>query len=163
MPELPGAEARGPRTVGPVLVRFRRAAKGRACAWEAVRPPRTRVPGSTMAAGADVPHDLATFVVEQALGIEHGFWGCVAQGATFRSLGRKRTPQGTEVVRRRRGELDAAERRVNEAYGAWKRGEPTPAADALDEALRRWRALGEDDVLELTWSAPVPRRRGSRP
>src|SRR5690606_41112188 len=68
--------------------------RGRGCGWTALRPPRTVVPGPTMAAGGDLPHDLYTFVIEYALGIEHGFWGAVAAGATFRSLGRKRTPQG---------------------------------------------------------------------
>ena len=62
-----------------------------------------------MAAGADLPHDLATFVIEQALGIERGFWGCVAAGATFRSLGRRRTAPGVEVIRRHRAQLDDAE------------------------------------------------------
>jgi hypothetical protein len=58
-----------------------------------------------MAAGGDLPHDLVTFVIEDALAIEHGFWGCVAAGATFRTLGRRRTPQGREVSGRpvRRG------------------------------------------------------------
>ena len=31
-----------------------------------------------MAAGGDLPHDLYTFVIEDALDIEHGFWGCLA-------------------------------------------------------------------------------------
>ena len=75
-------------------VTFRKGKQGRTCGWVALRPPRTTVPGTTMAAGGDVPHDLATFVIEQALGIEHGFWGCVAAGATFRTLGRRRTPRG---------------------------------------------------------------------
>jgi hypothetical protein len=30
-----------------------------------------------------VPHDLAHYVVERALGLMHGFWGCVASGAVF--------------------------------------------------------------------------------
>ncbi|HEX4903125.1 MAG TPA: hypothetical protein VFV42_09975, partial [Acidimicrobiales bacterium] len=61
-------------------VTFRKGKGGRTCSWEALRPPRTRVPGTTMAAGGGVPHDLATFVIEDALGIEHGFWDCVADG-----------------------------------------------------------------------------------
>ncbi|HET7274279.1 MAG TPA: hypothetical protein VFI91_03830 [Longimicrobiaceae bacterium] len=46
-----------------------------------------------------IPHDLAHFVVEQALGIRQGFWGSVADGAVFGSLthisGRRR-PQATQ-------------------------------------------------------------------
>ena len=33
-----------------------------------------------------IPHDLAHFVVERALGLRHGFWGSVAAGAVFGSL-----------------------------------------------------------------------------
>src|SRR6476661_8017353 len=97
-------------------VRFRKSDDGRTCAWVALRPPRHRVLGPTMAAGGDVPHDLATFVIEDALRIEHGFWGCVADGATFRTIGRKRTPQGRAVIRRHVNDLDEAERRINEIY-----------------------------------------------
>lgn len=136
-------------------VRFTKTAKGRGCAWEALRPPRSRVPGPTMAAGGDLPHDLATFVIEQALGLEHGFWGCVAEGATFRSLNRKRTPQGKAVIDRHRAELDRAEALANEIHFGWRRGEPTPVSAELDEMLERWRALPEGESIVLTWS---PRR-----
>jgi hypothetical protein len=114
-----------------------------------------------MAAGGDLPHDLATFAIEQALGIEHGFWGCVAAGATFRSLGRKRTPQGKAVIGRHLEELDAAEQRVNEVYAAWRRGEPTAAGAELDAMLERWRQVGEGDELVLEWTVP-PRSRSRR-
>jgi hypothetical protein len=105
-----------------------------------------------MAAGRDVPHDLATFVIEEALGIEHGFWGCVADGATFRSLRRTRTQPGREVIRRHVDELDDAERRVNEVYFAWREGRPTPADGALDAARAEWRALPEHGELVRVWS-----------
>lgn len=130
-------------------------AKGRACGWTALRPPRTVVPGPTMAAGGDVPHDLATFVIEAALGIERGFWGCVAEGATFRSLGRKRTPQGRAVIASHKADLDDAERRVNDVYFAWRRGEATPVDQELEEARRAWKRLTEGEELVLEW----PRRR----
>ena len=96
----------------------------RTCGWTALRPPRTQVPGSTMASGADLPHDLATFVIEQALRIDHGFWGCVAEDVTFRSLDRKRTPQGKAVIARHQRELDEAERRVNSAVLRVAEGPP---------------------------------------
>jgi hypothetical protein len=111
-----------------------------------------------MAAGADVPHDLATFVVEDALAIEHGFWGCVALGATFRSLGRRRTEPGRAIIQAHLADLDDAERRVNEAFFAWRRGEPTPAAAALDRALAAWRALPEGGELVRRWEQPRQRR-----
>lgn len=121
-----------------------------------------------MAAGGDLPHDLHTFVIEAALGIEHGFWGCVAAGATFRTLGRKRTPQGRAVILRHVADLDAAEARVNEVYGAWRAGRPTSVAGDLDAMLQRWRALADGEELTLTWpgvadrSAPSALRSASR-
>lgn len=132
-----------------MTVTFRRA--GRGCAWTALRPPRTIVPGPTMAAGGDLPHDLYTFVIEDALGIEHGFWGCVAAGATFKTLGRKRTPQGTAIIRRHVDDLEAAEQQVNEIYFAWRAGRATPLDAALDEMLDRWRNLGDEELV-LEWA-----------
>lgn len=104
-----------------------------------------------MAAGGDLPHDLYTFVIEDALAIEHGFWGCVAAGATFKTLGRKRTPQGQAVIQRHLADLDAAERQVNEIYFAWRAGDPTPLDDALDNMLDRWTNLGDGDELTVAW------------
>ena len=130
----------------PMLVTFTK--RGRTCAWQALRPPRTRVPGSTMAAGADLPHDLATFVIERELGLAHGFWGCVAQGAVFRSLPRKRTPQGSAVIARHRADLDAAELRVNAAYRAWRAGRRIAP---LETMLRRWRDLPDGGTLVVEW------------
>lgn len=142
-------------------VRFRKGNNGRTCAWEATLPKRQKVPGPTMAAGPDLPHDLSTFVIEEALGFEHGFWGCVAEGARFRSLGRRRTPQGKEVVARHAAELDEAERRVNEVYFAWRRGEATEVDDAIEAMLARWRALDPDGgELVLEW--PGARASGGR-
>ncbi len=135
--------------------------RGRGCGWTALRPPRTVVPGPTMAAGGDLPHDLSTFVIEDALDIERGFWGCVAVGATFKTLGRKQTPQGRAVIARHRDELDAAERRVNEIYFAWRAGEPTALDDELDTMLDRWRALPDGGDLDVEWPTERPHRRAS--
>ena len=33
-----------------------------------------------------LPHDIAHYVVEKALGLDHGFWGRVAAGAVFPSM-----------------------------------------------------------------------------
>jgi hypothetical protein len=136
-------------------VRFQKGKGGRTCSWEALRPKRVRVPGPTMAAGGDIPHDLATFVIEDALGIRHGFWGCVADGATFRTLGRKRTDPGKAVIRRHLTDLDEAEARVNEVYFTWRAGGATPADDALNEMLTRWRNLGEHEELVVVWRDPA--------
>jgi hypothetical protein len=140
-----------------MTVTFRR--RGRGCSWTALRPPRTIVPGPTMAAGGDLPHDLYTFVIEDALGLEHGFWGCVAAGATFKTLGRKRTPQGKAVIERHLPDLDAAEARVNEIYFAWRAGRRTPLDGALDAMLARWRELPDGGEIVVAW--PSTRRGGA--
>ena len=115
-----------------------------------------------MAAGADLPHDLSTFVIERELRLEHGFWGCVADGATFRSLGRRRTPQGRTVIQRNLVDLDRAEEQVNAIFFAWRAGGPTVADQALDSMLEQWRALGDGDELVLEWPRPARRRAGQR-
>lgn len=114
-----------------------------------------------MAAGGDLPHDLYTFVIEDALDIANGFWGCVAAGATFKTLGRKRTPQGKAVIVRHLDELDAAEAQVNEVYFAWRAGTTTPLDDELNRMLDRWRALPDGGELTLEWpiERPAHRRR----
>lgn len=136
--------------------------RGRVCGWTALRPPRSVVPGPTMAAGGDLPHDLHTFVIEDALDIEHGFWGCVAHGATFRSVGRKRTPRGKAVISRYLDELDAAETRVNEIYFAWRAGAATELDDELDTMLHRWRSVPDGGDLVLTWTLTRTARRRSQ-
>jgi hypothetical protein len=133
--------------------------RGRGCGWTASRPPRSIVPGPTMAAGGDLPHDLYTLVIEDALDIEHGFWGCVAAGATFKTLGRKRTPQGKAVIARHLDDLDAAEAQVNEIYFAWRSGKSTALDRELDAMLHRWRALPDGGDLAVEWSIERPRRR----
>ena len=66
----------------PVQVTFvKPSEKHRLCAWTAIRGRRTVVPGTVMAAGAGLPHDLAQYVVEATFGVATGFWGLVARGA----------------------------------------------------------------------------------
>lgn len=115
-----------------------------------------------MAAGGDLPHDLYTFVIEDALGIAHGFWGCVAAGATFKTLGRKRTPQGKAIITRHREDLVAAETQVNQIYFAWRAGTLTPLDDQLNAMLDRWRQLPDGHELELTWPSRPKTSRTSR-
>jgi hypothetical protein len=127
---------------------------GRLCGWRATPPHRRRFQGTTMASGRDLPHDLAQFVVEDALGLEHGFWGLLAKGATFKSVpGRRRTQPGQEIVRAHREDLDDVERVVNAHVTAWRTGAVTPAAPALESMLARWRALRGGEELRLVWPA----------
>ncbi|HEX4903504.1 MAG TPA: hypothetical protein VFV42_11880 [Acidimicrobiales bacterium] len=116
-----------------------------------------------MAAGGDLPHDLSTFVIEEALGHEHGFWGCVAAGATFKTLGRKRAPQGKAVITRHLEELDAAEARVNGIYFAWRSGVAIEPRDELDAMLARCPAVPDGGDLVVEWPLDRPRRRGGGP
>jgi hypothetical protein len=142
-------------------ITFTKLRDGRACRWSAVRPPRSEVPGPTMAVGRDLPHDLATFVIEDALALEYGFWGCVAAGARFRTLGRRRTPPGTAVIAAHREELDAAEAEVNRVYFDWREGRPTAVDAALDSTLAEWRALPDGGELRRRWvGVGEPRRNG---
>lgn len=62
---------------------FARSDDGRLCSWRAEPPKRRAFQGSTMASragGMDLPHDLAQFVVEASLGLEHGAVGAVTIG-----------------------------------------------------------------------------------
>ncbi|MGH7492114.1 MAG: hypothetical protein ACREOO_06925 [bacterium] len=115
---------------------------GRLCTWVAAPAKRKRIQGTTMASGRDLPHDLAQFVVESTLGMQHGFWGLLANGATFKSVpGRRRTQPGRQLIRAYREELDAAEHVVNAHVAAWRMGAPTPSAPALNAMYARWQAL----------------------
>ena len=139
-----------------MTVTFRRV--GHTCSWEALRPPRSVVVGPSMAAGGDLPHDLYTFVIEDALDLEFGFWGCVAAGATFKTFARRPTPQGKAVIARHVRDLEAAEVRVNAVYFAWRAGDATELDRQLDEMLARWRAVPQGGELELHWSTARARR-----
>ena len=133
-------------------VAFYKVDDGRLCAWFATPPKRRRFQGTTMASGRDVPHDLAQFVVEATLAIQHGFWGLLAKGATFKSVpGRRRTQPGRQLVRAHRDELDAAEHLVNAHVTAWRLGSSTPAGPALEAMLARWQALPVGEELRLDW------------
>ncbi|WP_405803968.1 hypothetical protein OG729_02440 [Streptomyces sp. NBC_00210] len=120
--------------------------------------------------GPTVPHDLVHAAVEQALGLTDGFWGAVAQGATFQgfelvSPGRHRR-SGLKVLRRKGDAVMAAELAVNWAYRVWSglpaegrgigRG-PLDDADlartgaALDAAAARWAAVEEGGCLTWHW------------
>ncbi len=139
-------------TIHLVQVTFRKLVEKRVTTWDAVRGKRTRVPGSTMALGrGGLPHDLIQMIVEGVAGLDRGFWGSVAVGATFNSMPVKRTTPGRAVIARNRHELDEAEKVVGEHYHRWKHGLPTPAAPYLDDIGRRWDALADGGQLVIAW------------
>ncbi|MFF3322424.1 hypothetical protein [Streptomyces sp. NPDC002889] len=132
------------------------------------RGPDVRLPAQPV--GPTMPHDLVHLAVEQALGLADGFWGAVAQGATFQGFelltaGRHRR-SGLKVLRRKGDAVMAAELSVNWAYRVWS-GLPiegrgigrSPLHDtdlartgpALDAAASRWAAVDEGDCLICHW------------
>jgi hypothetical protein len=144
------------RTVAAVRVMFlRHAEKRSAISWVAVCAKRRRVPGSYMAVGQDVPHDLLQYVVEAAEDYEHGFWGLVEHGATFKSTGRKRTKPGRAVIREHRDELNQAEVLPQRWGAAWRTGDRAGVAGLVDRAYRQWASLGPDEALAFEWPSPV--------
>jgi hypothetical protein len=131
---------------------FHKVDNGRLCGWLAAPPNRKRFQGTTMASGRDLPHDLAQFVVEATLSLQHGFWGLLANGATFKSVpGRRRTQQGRQLIRAHREVLFATEHLVNAHVTAWRTGTSTPVRPALDAMLVRWRALRIGEELRVDW------------
>jgi hypothetical protein len=135
---------------------FYKVDNGRLCAWVAAPPKRKRFQGTTMASGRDLPHDLAQFVVEATLGLQHGFWGLLANGATFKSVvGRRRTQPGQQLIRVHREALNATEHLANAHVAAWRTGAPTPAGFALAAMYARWQALPPGELLSVNW--PIQR------
>ena len=134
---------------------FKPSEKHRLCVWTAIRGKRTVVPGTVMAAGAGLPHDLAQYVVEATFGVATGFWGLVARGATFKSTGRRVTKPGRAARRGpprqpRRGRATGGRARRPMAEGR-----PTEAAAPLSAALEAWQRLQLGDGLVFHWPEPA--------
>jgi hypothetical protein len=89
-------------------------------------------------------------VIEEALGLEHGFWGASPTGRRFKTLGRKRTPQGMTVITRHVADLDDAERRCER--GVLPRGGAVSRHRSMQCSTRRWRS-GERYRSTANWSA----------
>jgi hypothetical protein len=148
-----------------VRVTFRKNESGQ-CDWEAVRARRTRVPGCCMGGRVRegyLPHDLAGFLIEGRLGLRHGFWGLIAEGATFNSMRKRRTREGRAVIAEHRAELDAAEARVHAEEHLLEHGGDSPLRPEWDAMVARWAALPDGGTLELEWPLPTgPLRSGDR-
>jgi hypothetical protein len=104
-----------------------------------------------MAAGKDIPHDLAQYVIEAAAGYHNGFWDLVAKGATFKSTGRRRTKPGRAVIADHREDLAGSEKLAGLYLQLWKAGEAGPVASALDRALTQWQRLQTGQRLVFDW------------
>jgi hypothetical protein len=124
--------------------------------WQADLGKRRRVPGTLMGYGRDMPHDLAQYVIEAATGYEHGFWGLLAMGATFKSIGHRRTRPGRSVIADHRDELRASEHLASREVAFWRAGVKSPVTVALDRTRAQWKSLPIGDVLVFEW----PSERG---
>lgn len=131
---------------------FRKLVEQRCSYWVAVRGKSTVVPGTAMALGrGDMPHDLTQLVVEAAVGLRFGFWGCVAAGATFKSTGRKRTKPGRAIIAQHRDDLRRTEVITGQHVELWKAGQDTPVARELSRMAALWDSLQEPDELVVDW------------
>ena len=143
---------------------FRKDKRG-GCYWTAYRPKRRPASAGGGTVGRALPHDLLQFVVEREHGIRHGFWGCLADGATFRSLAktdRKPTRPGRAVIAAHVDELDAVELLVGRELEAWFAGEDTPVTRLLAAMREQWLAMNDGDELELEFAPVVTRPRPKR-
>jgi hypothetical protein len=140
-------------------VEFYKLDEGRLCGWMAAPPHRRPFQGTTMAAGRDLPHDLAQFTIERALDIRDGFWGLLAHGASFASVpGRRPTEHGRAIARAHHAALAAVEGVANRHYSAWRRGDDTPIKPELDVMFARWLALHHEQRLVVEWPVNALRR-----
>lgn len=136
--------------------------------------------------GAELPHDLVHAVVETRLQVADGIWGCVADGAVWRSMrhvsGRqppRAADRSAQLKRERAVQIQRAEA-LADVVGRLSRGEEVlatelaagerPAAELvaaateLAEASRRWAVLQPGQTWVVEWAAPrraraVTRRR----
>jgi hypothetical protein len=99
----------------------------------------------------DLPHDLTQLVVEAAVGLGYGFWGCVAAGGTFKSTGRKWTKPGRAVIAEHREDLRRAEHVTGQQVARWKAGDDTPITRELDRIAALWDSLDEQQELVVEW------------
>ena len=121
--------------------------------WEAERATGGKVRGGHMPIGKGViPHDLGHLATEGHLGIDDGFWGLLARGATFRrGTDARATKPGRALVAQHRAELQRAEVLGNHHQFAWLAGEPTEVGPTFDALAQRWSALPDGGTLTLQW------------
>src|SRR5688500_13867596 len=107
--------------------------------------------------GADLPHDLVHALVETALAIPDGIWGCVADGVVWHSMRHvsgRQPPHAAErsgrLKKERAARIQAAEH-VADLVGRIRRGEPVLAGE-IDRAGHPAEAL-RSAAADLTTAA----------
>ena len=99
-----------------------------------------------------IPHDLVHFAAEAHFGIEDGFWGLLARGATFkRGTDRRPTRPGRALIAENREGLNAAEHTGNAHHTLWLEGKPTPVSPTFDHLAERWLATPDNGTLTVYW------------
>jgi hypothetical protein len=133
--------------------------------------------------GADLPHDLVHAVVETALPLADGVWGCVADGVVWgsmRHVSGRRPPHAAERSDRLKKERLAAVQRaesVADVVGRLARDEQLlpsqiaasgvpreridAAVAAVRDAARRWAALPVGERWVVEWAPAGHRRAGA--
>ena len=110
-----------------------------------------------------IPHDLVHFATEAHFGIEDGFWGLLARGATFkRGTGQRETPQGRALVAKNRSGLNAAEHLGNTHHALWIEGKPTPVSATFNRFAEEWLAVPDSGTLTVHWPMSAATRAGVR-
>jgi hypothetical protein len=126
-----------------------------------------------------LPHDLAHYVVEATLGLQHGFWGCIAKGAIPAGMtwiaGRQK-PKAAEragaVLKVHKSELSEAEVLVDIFERSISRGTadnwPAMRASLKDRhasARPNARKVGPEDVANVcrAWSELQSQWQALRP
>jgi hypothetical protein len=86
------------------------------------------------------------------LGLEFGFWGLLARGATFRrGTDRRRTRPGRALIADHRPDLLQAEALGNAHHQAWLEGRPTAMGPTFDRLARLWEGLPDGGALRVDW------------
>jgi hypothetical protein len=99
-----------------------------------------------------IPHDLGHMATEAYFGLDEGFWGLLARGATFdQGTRQRRTKPGRKLIRDHRAELEAAEALGNHHHFAWRDGQPTPVAATFDRLASLWDATPDGGSLTIRW------------
>ena len=121
--------------------------------WDARRSTGGRLTGGHMPIGRGIiPHDLVHLAAEAELGLSFGFWGLLAQGATFRhGIDRRPTRSGRALIAAHRAGLAEAEALANAHHHAWRTGQPTPLGPTFDRLAALWAAIPDGGTLTVEW------------